>query len=85
MVRKKDGTLIGHAPVVAQLRWCKQAAVRRAIFTHCGSPIVRGDARMLSAALRQLGREHGVEARFACDGDRVSLPAQPVPMDIERV
>ena len=31
--------------------------------------IVRGDARKLDAALRQLGREHGVEACFACDGD----------------
>jgi phosphoribosyl 1,2-cyclic phosphodiesterase len=74
MVRKRDGTLIGHAPVVAQLGWCKRASVRRAIFTHCGSPIVRGDARKLNAALRRLGREHGIEARIACDGDRLSLP-----------
>jgi hypothetical protein len=25
------------------------------------------------SALQQLGREHGVEARFVCDGDRLSL------------
>lgn len=74
MVRRKRGKLVGHAPVADQLRWCEQAAVRRAIFTHCGSPIVRGDGRMLSAMLRRLGREHGVEARFACDGDKLSVP-----------
>ncbi len=70
MVRKKRETLIGHATVVDQLRWCERAGVRHAIFTHCGSPIVRGDVRTLSAVLRRLGREHGVEARFAYDGDR---------------
>ena len=71
MVRKSDGTLIGHASIVAQLVWCKKADVGRAIFTHCGSQIVRGDARKLDAALRQLGREHGVGACFACDGGRL--------------
>jgi phosphoribosyl 1,2-cyclic phosphodiesterase len=73
MVRKSGRARIGHASVVAQLAWCKKATVRRAIFTHCGSPVVRADARRLNAALRQLGREHGVEASFACDGDRLLL------------
>jgi phosphoribosyl 1,2-cyclic phosphodiesterase len=71
MVRRKQGVLIGHAAIANQLRWCKQAGIRRAIFTHCGSPIVRGDTRALSARLSQLGRRHGVEARFAYDGDRL--------------
>ena len=62
MLRRRDRTLIGHASIVAQLVWCKKAGVGRAVFTHCGSQIVRGDARKLDAALRQLGREHGVEA-----------------------
>ena len=75
MVRMKDGTLIGHAPITAQLEWCAKAQVHRAIFTHCGSPIVRGDARSVSAAIRRLGRERGIDARFACDGDRLCLPA----------
>jgi len=74
MLRKRDGALIGHASIVAQLEWCKQAAVRRAIFTHCGTPVVRGDARKLNDTLWRLGRKRGVEARFACDGDRLSLP-----------
>lgn len=73
MVRKKNGTLIGHAPMTGQLSWCKMAGVRRAIFTHCGSPIVRGNARVLSAAIRRLGRAQGIDARLACDGNRLSL------------
>lgn len=73
MVRKKDGTLIGHAPMTVQLSWCKKAGIRRAIFTHCGSPIVRGKARVLSVAIRRLGREQGIDARLACDGKRLSL------------
>jgi Beta-lactamase superfamily domain len=47
MVREKNGSLIGHAPITRQLVWCKKARVRFAIFTHCGSPIVRGDPRQL--------------------------------------
>jgi phosphoribosyl 1,2-cyclic phosphodiesterase len=74
MVRMKKGTLIGHAPIAAQLDWCAEAHVRRAIFTHCGSPIVRGDARALSAVVRKLGCEHGVDARLARDGDQLCFP-----------
>jgi len=74
MVRKKDGVLIGHAPVTIQLEWCARADVRRAVFTHCGSPIVRGDARALSRTLWRLGREHGIDACFARDGDKMSFP-----------
>jgi phosphoribosyl 1,2-cyclic phosphodiesterase len=73
MVRKKNGTLIGHAPMTAQLGWCKTAGIRRAIFTHCGSPIVRGGVRASSAAIKRLGQEQGIDARLAYDGTRVSL------------
>lgn len=71
MVRVKDGKLIGHAPITTQLDWCAKAQVHRAIFTHCGTPIVRGDPRALSATVRKLGRERGINARLARDGDRV--------------
>jgi hypothetical protein len=73
MVRMKEATLIGHAPITAQLDWCAEAQVHRAIFTHCGSPIVGGDPRVLRAAVRQLGRERGIDARLASDGDRLSF------------
>ena len=37
MVRHRDHVLIGHAPIAAQLGWCEEEGVTRAIFTHCGS------------------------------------------------
>jgi ribonuclease BN (tRNA processing enzyme) len=85
MVRMKDGTLIGHAPITAQLDWCAKAHVRRVIFTHCGSPIVRGNARELSAAVRKLGRERGIDARLARDGDRLCLPGVDRRQKTERM
>lgn len=75
MVRGRGRRVIGHAPIVAQLGWCAANGVRSAIFTHCGSQIVRGDAKALAAALRQLGHERGVAARFADDGDRLRMAA----------
>jgi hypothetical protein len=74
MVRVKEGTLIGHAPITTQLDWCARAHLHRAIFTHCGSPIVRGDPRALDAIIRSLGRQYGIDARLASDGDRLSFP-----------
>jgi len=68
MVRQKYGRLIGHAPITTQLGWCEKAGVRRAIFTHCGSPIVRGDSRQVEKIVRRLGLERGVDARIAYDG-----------------
>jgi hypothetical protein len=73
MVRRKDGTLIGHAPIATQLDWCEQAGVRQAIFTHCGSPIVRASAAETDVLIRRLGIEHGMEARIAHDGLRLRL------------
>jgi phosphoribosyl 1,2-cyclic phosphodiesterase len=77
MVRRKGGTLIGHAPIVRQLGWCSKARVRRAIFTHCGSPIVRAAPRSMGALIDRLGREQGIEVRVARDGDRLSFRAAP--------
>lgn len=68
MVRRKGRTLIGHAPIAAQLHWCEEARVRRAIFTHCGSLIVRARAAQTDMLIRQLGLEHGMDARIAYDG-----------------
>jgi hypothetical protein len=65
--------LVGHAPVIAQLDWCEEAGVRHAIFTHCGSPIVRGNAAKIDAVVRRLGVERGIDARIAVDGLRLSI------------
>jgi phosphoribosyl 1,2-cyclic phosphodiesterase len=73
MVHRKEGESVGHAPIVRQLDWCAKAHVRLAIFTHCGSPIVRAAAHAIDSVVAQLGQEHGLDARIACDGDRLSL------------
>jgi len=69
MVRMKHGIAVGHTSIATQLEWCAEAHVRRAIFTHCGSGIVRGDARALAARVRDLGRTFGIKCCIASDGD----------------
>jgi ribonuclease BN (tRNA processing enzyme) len=73
MVRRRGRISIGHAPIVTQLDWCRKAGVRRAVFTHCGSQIVRGNARQLEAMVRRLGRDYGIAACLARDGDCLSF------------
>jgi phosphoribosyl 1,2-cyclic phosphodiesterase len=73
MVRKIEGTLIGHTPVRTQLTWCQKEGVPRAIFTHCGSQIVAGDPEELEAEINALAEERGVQAEIAYDGMEVVL------------
>jgi phosphoribosyl 1,2-cyclic phosphodiesterase len=73
MVRARDHALIGHAPITHQLDWCAAEGVARAIFTHCGSGIVKGDTRHIEARIRTLGSERGVAAGVAYDGLTLSL------------
>jgi phosphoribosyl 1,2-cyclic phosphodiesterase len=73
IIREKCGMLVGHASITTQLDWCDRAHVNKAVFTHCSSPIVRGDARVFSAMVCSLGRKHGMEASLACDG-RSTIP-----------
>jgi phosphoribosyl 1,2-cyclic phosphodiesterase len=68
IVRRRDGRAIGHASIRAQLAWCASAGVRRAVFTHCGSEVVKGDARTVAATVRAFGSERGVAALIAHDG-----------------
>jgi phosphoribosyl 1,2-cyclic phosphodiesterase len=72
-VRKRGKRLIGHAPVRTQLTWCRKEGVPRAIITHCGSEIVTGDERKLTAKLRAIATEPGLETRIAYDGMEIIL------------
>ena len=74
MVRRRGHDLIGHATIGAQLAWCREEGVKHAIFTHCGSEIVRSDARAIKARIFKLGLGHGVDVRLADDGLTLSLP-----------
>jgi phosphoribosyl 1,2-cyclic phosphodiesterase len=73
MVRKIDHNLVGHTPLRTQLTWCQKEGVPRAIFTHCGAEIVKGDPDELSAEVDALAEERGVEADIAYDGMEVVL------------
>jgi phosphoribosyl 1,2-cyclic phosphodiesterase len=74
IVRYRDGRAIGHASIRVQLDWCAAAGVRRAIFTHCGSEIVKGDTRATNTKVAELGAERQIEARVARDGLELELP-----------
>ncbi len=67
IVRRRDGARIGHASIREQLDWCAAEGVPRAIFSHCGSQIVR-DERGARERVAALGRERGVDAGVARDG-----------------
>jgi len=68
IVRRHDTELFGHTTIRAQLGWCQEAGVKRAVFTHCGSQIVKHDERVMSLKLQAMARERGVDARLAHDG-----------------
>jgi phosphoribosyl 1,2-cyclic phosphodiesterase len=68
LVRRRGRMLIGHASVATQLDWCRAGRVPRAIFTHCGSAIVRSAQRPVEEIVESLGRVCGVEAALAYDG-----------------
>lgn len=73
MVRKQNDNLIGHTPVRTQLTWCQKEGVREALFTHCGSEIVKGDETNMQEQIDQMAAERGVDAQIAHDGMEVVL------------
>jgi hypothetical protein len=72
-IRRRGNRLIGHSPVRTQLTWCEKEGVPQAIITHCGSEIVTGDERELSAKVRAMAAERGVKVRIAYDGMKLEL------------
>lgn len=73
LIRWRGAVRIGHATIGTQLGWCAAAGVRQAVFTHCGSGIVRSPPREVAVALEAMGRDHGIRARFAYDGLRMTV------------
>ena len=82
LIRRRGARLIGHTPVQTQLTWCAKAGVPRAIFSHCGSGIVR-DHERAAGIVRALGEERGVEARLAYDGLEVTVRRGQQPLVCE--
>lgn len=73
LVRRRDGRLIGHTTVRAQLGWCERHRVPRAFITHCGTGIVTARQRDIVQQLHTLGAARNVHATLAFDGLRVVL------------
>ena len=73
LVRRRGAVRIGHATIETQLGWCAAAGVKAAVFTHCGSGIVRSDPRGIARAVSKIAREHGVSARIAYDGFKMTV------------
>jgi ribonuclease BN (tRNA processing enzyme) len=73
LIRWRGAVRIGHATIGTQLRWCAAAGVKEAIFTHCGSEIVRSNPRDITVALEVTAREHGIRAQFAYDGLSITV------------
>ena len=73
LIRRRGSLHIGHATIRTQLEWCAAAGVRDAVFTHCGSAVVRSEPPEIAAALAAMAREHGIRARFAYDGLRMTV------------
>ncbi len=72
-IRRRGKALIGHSAVRTQLTWCQKEGVPRAIIIHCGSEIVSGDEPGISARLRAMAAERGIEVRIAYDGMKLIL------------
>jgi hypothetical protein len=58
--------------MIAQLTWCRKAAIARAIITHCGSGIVSAEPHA-TAMVSALGEQRGVLVRVAHDGLKVTM------------
>lgn len=73
-LRRGEGSRIsGHASIRDQLFWCATAKVSRAMFTHCGTPIITADETDIEANLSAVARKFAVDAGFAHDGQEVRL------------
>ncbi len=71
--RIKDGVPTGHSPIKEQLSWCSKYRVPRALFTHCGSEIVKGDHKELEQRIKELGAQVGVKAGIVTDNSRLTI------------
>jgi len=69
----ETGRPIGHASMKDQVRWCSEAGVKRAIFTHCGKDVVTSDKTKLTDFLEELSKTYGIKVSIAKDSQRVSL------------
>lgn len=68
LMRRKDHTPVGHAPIGLQLSWCQEQSITNAIFTHCGSEIVKSEPEAILKVIKKLGKLYNIKATIAYDG-----------------
>lgn len=68
LIRKTDSTEFGHASIKDQLQWCKRYGIKRALFTHCGSEIVKHDMQNVQSKIKKLAEEYQIPVLIAYDG-----------------
>ncbi len=73
LLRQQDSVVVGHAPIIEQLRWCAEAGVTRVIITHCGSEIVRQDRAVIAEQVFELGKQYGIQVYVAYDGLELTI------------
>ena len=73
LLRRRARAIIGHASMRDQLNWCHAERVQRAIFTHCGSQVVKSHGHSANARVAELGRERGVQVAIAHDGLEITV------------
>ncbi|MGC2310302.1 MAG: MBL fold metallo-hydrolase [Candidatus Babeliaceae bacterium] len=73
LTRTKDHTPWGHAPIEQQLKWCQQEKVPRAIFTHCGSEIVKHDEQYVNEKIAFLEKKYRIKTEIAYDGLTIKI------------
>lgn len=73
LIREKEGKLTGHSPIKDQLAWCEHYDVPRALFTHCGSEIVKHDPEIIKKKIAQLALDFSIKTNIAYDGLTITL------------
>lgn len=73
IIRYSDGIPVGHTTIQEQIEWCKKVRIPRAIFTHCGSQIVKSDPQEIEAKVHNYGQIYGIDASIAHDGMHITL------------
>jgi phosphoribosyl 1,2-cyclic phosphodiesterase len=82
---RRYGRLIGHASIQAQLGWCRAEGVAEMIVTHCGSAMVRSNAKDTGKILQSLSVEYGVRIKIAHDGMEIVLRRQQLRSSLSKL
>jgi phosphoribosyl 1,2-cyclic phosphodiesterase len=73
LVKWQGNVATGHTSIARQLEWCRAHGIARAVFTHCGSEIVKGTERAARARIAALGRANTVRTTLAYDGLQLAI------------